>query len=329
MSGEGENNRDGVGVERGRVPEVRETMPRRTEDDAGDGGFADPAKGECGERDPELDRREELIDGVLELECGAGTGAAKGDELLDAGLADADDGELCCDEETVGQDEKGHHDDAEEYPLEHRCSVTSGGRGDCSLGLLVATQEDHHSDEIEQRRRQQQEPAYGRKRGYREDVTDVGEEVGEAQACCHGEPHGILTPAPERDGLAKGEGSPLTSRAAQKCSLKASGDSVVKDPEPEPRRDPGDDEQKGVLYQSAPQVNENDGFESSLNHGRPSFRHKATPVSQMHRMPLCFHGEWLRKKQRPGDSKSPGRVRSRFAYARTLSTDLSIVSLGT
>jgi hypothetical protein len=56
---------------------------------------------------------------VLELEGGAGAGTAEGDELLDAGLADADQGELCSHEEAAGQNEEGHHDDAEEHPFEH------------------------------------------------------------------------------------------------------------------------------------------------------------------------------------------------------------------
>ena len=72
-----------------------------------------------GEGDAELDGGKELVDGVFELEGGAGAGAAEGEELLDAGLADADQGELGSHEEAVGQDEKGHHDRAEEHPFKH------------------------------------------------------------------------------------------------------------------------------------------------------------------------------------------------------------------
>ena len=92
-------------------------------EDVGDGGLADPAEGEGGEGDAELDGREELVDGVLELEGGTSAGAPEGDELLDAGFADADEGELRRDEETAGQDEEGHQDDAEEDPFKHDCSV--------------------------------------------------------------------------------------------------------------------------------------------------------------------------------------------------------------
>ncbi len=83
----------------------------------GDGGFANPAEGEAGEGDAELDGGEELVDGVLELVDGAGAGTSVGDELLDAGLTDADEGELRGHKEAVGQDEEGHGDRTEEHPL--------------------------------------------------------------------------------------------------------------------------------------------------------------------------------------------------------------------
>ena len=67
--------------------------------------------------------RKELVDGVLELEGGAGAGTAESDELLDARLADADESELRSHEEAGGQDEEGHHDHAEEHPFKHDCSV--------------------------------------------------------------------------------------------------------------------------------------------------------------------------------------------------------------
>ena len=116
---EGDDDGDGVGVDDGVGGRTWSQLLGEVEDDVGDGGFADPAEGEAGDGDAELDGGEELVDGVLELEGGAGAGAAEGDELLDAGLADADEGELGGDEEAAGQDEEGHHDHAEEHPLEH------------------------------------------------------------------------------------------------------------------------------------------------------------------------------------------------------------------
>ncbi len=112
-----------MGVEDGVRGEMAEPALFDVEDDFGDGGFADPAEGEAGDSDAELNGGEELVDGVLELECSAGAGTAEGDELLDARLTDADEGELRGDEETCGQDEKGHDDYAEEHPLKHSCQL--------------------------------------------------------------------------------------------------------------------------------------------------------------------------------------------------------------
>ena len=116
---EGEDDGDGVGVEDGVGGERVERARCEVEDDLGDGGLADPAEGEAGDGDAELDGGKELVDGVLELEGGAGAGTAEGDELLDARLADADEGELGGHEEAGGQNEEGHHDHAEEHPFKH------------------------------------------------------------------------------------------------------------------------------------------------------------------------------------------------------------------
>ena len=124
--GKGEDNGDGVDVQDDVVWESGEERGGDAEQERGDGGFADPAEGKAGEGDAELDGGEELVDGVLELVDGACAGTAEGDELLDAGLADADEGELRSYEEAVGQDEEGHCDGAEEHPL-HEDSVKGGG----------------------------------------------------------------------------------------------------------------------------------------------------------------------------------------------------------
>jgi hypothetical protein len=70
---EGEEDRDGVGVEDCVLWETYgANCRRRFEDDLRDGGFADPAEGEACDRDAELDGGKKLVDGVLELEGGAG-----------------------------------------------------------------------------------------------------------------------------------------------------------------------------------------------------------------------------------------------------------------
>ena len=109
---------------------------QEVEDDVGDGGFADPAEGKAGDGNAELDGGEELVDGVLELEGGAGAGAAEGDELLDAGLTDTDEGELRGHEEAAGQNEEGHHDHAEEHPFEHSCQCNGWRPFGCLLEAI-------------------------------------------------------------------------------------------------------------------------------------------------------------------------------------------------
>ena len=89
------------------------------EDGFRDCGLTNPAKGEAGNGNAELYGGEELVDGVFELEGGAGAGASEGDQLLDASLADTNQGELRGHKETCGQDEEGHHDHAEEHPFKH------------------------------------------------------------------------------------------------------------------------------------------------------------------------------------------------------------------
>ena len=72
----------------------------------GDGGLADPAESERAERDAELDGGEEVVQVLLEALDGAGAGDAERDELLKAGVAHADEGELGGDEEAVSEDER-------------------------------------------------------------------------------------------------------------------------------------------------------------------------------------------------------------------------------
>ena len=124
---EGDDDGDGVCVNDCMRREDVEPRFGEVEDGVGYRGFADPAEGEPGYGDSELDGGEELVDGVLELESGAGAGAPKSDELLDTGFADADQREFGRDEETAGQDEEGHQDHAEEKPLEHECKCNGCG----------------------------------------------------------------------------------------------------------------------------------------------------------------------------------------------------------
>ncbi len=117
--GEGDDDGEGVGVDDGVRRKDGEQRAASVEEHLGDGGFAQPAEGERGEGDAELDGGEEVVDVVLEVEGGAGAGTAEGEQLLHARLAHADEGEFGSHEEAVGQDEEGHHDCAEEHPFQH------------------------------------------------------------------------------------------------------------------------------------------------------------------------------------------------------------------
>ena len=131
VGNQGEAQHDGyygdqVGVD-GRVGDGLEP----SSEEAGDDGFADPAEGEAAEGDAELDGGEEVVEVLLEAADGAGSEDVLGDELLDAGLADADQGEFRGDEEAVGQDEQGHRDSPKEEQAGHwlgaSCVVESEG----------------------------------------------------------------------------------------------------------------------------------------------------------------------------------------------------------
>ena len=58
-----------------------------------------------------------------------------GDQLLDAGFADADQGELSRYEEAVGQDKEGHHDSPDENPLEHNSMLAGTTKAPRNVAL--------------------------------------------------------------------------------------------------------------------------------------------------------------------------------------------------
>jgi len=74
-----------VGVEM----RVRQASEKRF-DEAGHGGFADPAESQATKSDAELDGCNEVIQLLMKFLDGARADAVGGDELLKAGFADAD-----------------------------------------------------------------------------------------------------------------------------------------------------------------------------------------------------------------------------------------------
>ena len=92
---------------------------KEAEEEIGGEGFADPAESERAEGNAELAGGEEAFEVGLEAADGERAGEAGGDHLLDAGFADGDEGELCGDEEAVGQDEQGYGDDLKKRQAVH------------------------------------------------------------------------------------------------------------------------------------------------------------------------------------------------------------------
>jgi hypothetical protein len=103
--GEGEGEADGVRQRRalgGRQP--GEALQRRF-DQVGEGRFANPAQGEAGDGDAKLGRGDVGIEVIEAAQDGGGPSVALRRQMLDAGAADGDQGELGGDEEPVGEDE--------------------------------------------------------------------------------------------------------------------------------------------------------------------------------------------------------------------------------
>ncbi len=119
--GEGDDDRRGVRVEESVGREHGEPVSGEIEQHLGDGGLTQPAQGERGEGDTELDGGQELVDVLFQVQRTARAWPAEGDQLLHARLAHADEGELRGHEEAVGQDEEGHHHRAEEHHFQHSC----------------------------------------------------------------------------------------------------------------------------------------------------------------------------------------------------------------
>ena len=71
---EGDDDGEGMRVDRWRGEEDVQPVPGETQKDVGDGGLADPAEGKGGEGDSELHGGKKFIDGVLELEDGTAPG---------------------------------------------------------------------------------------------------------------------------------------------------------------------------------------------------------------------------------------------------------------
>ena len=78
----------------------------------GNRGFADPAEGKAGEGNSKLHSRQEIVEALLQALNSSGTRAPGVDQLLDAGIAQAYDGELGSHKEGVQSHQQHDHQDA-------------------------------------------------------------------------------------------------------------------------------------------------------------------------------------------------------------------------
>ena len=113
---EGDGDRDGVGVDRGVRNSVNETHPF---DQAGDHGLADPAEGEADHGDPKLDAVHHFVEVLVKALHDARADASRGNELLDAGIAHAHQGEFRCCEEGIGRHQEQDQKDPEQHKGDH------------------------------------------------------------------------------------------------------------------------------------------------------------------------------------------------------------------
>ena len=95
-------------------------------DEAGDHGFADPAKGQADHGDAELDAVDDFVEVLVEALDDACAAAAGVDELLDAGVADADQGELRSREKRVRRHQEKDQEYAEQHEGDHLWVILIG-----------------------------------------------------------------------------------------------------------------------------------------------------------------------------------------------------------
>ncbi len=113
---------------------LREGVPCKCSEHFGHSWLPNSTERKSGEGDAKLNGGQEFIHGMFELQHRPGTGPAGGDELLNTGLPEAYQRELCCDEEAVGQDEEGHHNSPDESPLKHE-QMLADAEMPANLGL--------------------------------------------------------------------------------------------------------------------------------------------------------------------------------------------------
>src|SRR5581483_454612 len=128
--GEGDRDGDAMRVDL-KVRKALEEM--KAPHKAGDHGLADPAKCKADHGDAELDSIHNFVEVLMQALDGAGAETSGPNELLDAGIAHADEREFRGCEERVGCHEEEDQEDPEQHEGEHGWVIlakqgASGGR---------------------------------------------------------------------------------------------------------------------------------------------------------------------------------------------------------
>src|SRR5580692_1860058 len=123
---EGDHDRDRVGVDR----HVRKALHElQAAYQAGHHGFANPAKGQADDCDAQLDAVDHLVEIRMQPLDHAGADASGADELLNAGIADADQGKFRSGEEGIGCHQEKDQKDPEQHVSDHgRLILTNRGQ---------------------------------------------------------------------------------------------------------------------------------------------------------------------------------------------------------
>ena len=120
---EGDDDGDAVGVNRGVRDFVNETEGF---DQAGHHGFADPAESQADDGDAELHAVHDFIEMLMQALHDAGADASGLDELLDAGIAHADQGEFRGREKRVRCHQEKDQEHAEQHEGDHLGVILMG-----------------------------------------------------------------------------------------------------------------------------------------------------------------------------------------------------------
>jgi hypothetical protein len=92
----------------------------------GNHGLADPAQGEADHGDAQLDAVDDFIEMLMEALHDAGADAARFDELLNSGVANADQGELRCREKRICGHQEKDQQHAKQHEGDHLVAILMG-----------------------------------------------------------------------------------------------------------------------------------------------------------------------------------------------------------